>query len=175
MTSDFATLGAAAVAAAASFLNLLISAGNRRREGNREAVRVSISRNLDRVGRLVHEVIALSYILAKNENPDLHKEKHERAKGAADKLKDLRLDVRYSLWGIEEGLRTLTRVPDWVAHTKSDIDRQEKLLQAASSLGLVLDDVIRKTYFSGTHPNIYSRWRVKRKAAKVRSIFDAFN
>lgn len=140
----------------------------------RGAIRQAAAKNLNDVGRLVHEVIALSYVLAKVSSDQAHKEKHEKAREAADRLKSKRLDVRYSLWGIEEGLRTLTRIPDWVAHMRVDTKRREQLLVAASELGAILNDVIRKTYLTGAVPARCSRWRVQRKAAKAKSIFDDF-
>lgn len=174
MTAEIATLIAAGLAAVVSILNLLLTGTFRKQEEMRAAIRSAAAENLDDIGRLVHEVIALSYILSKA-NSDLgHKEKHEKARESADKLKSKRLDVRYSLWGIEEGLRTLTRVPDWVAHTRVDIKRREKLLAAASELGEVVDAVVRKTYLTGAVPGRFSRWRVQRKAVKAKSIFESF-
>lgn len=171
MTTQTATLIAAAIAAFVSVLNLFLAGSFRKREEMRAAIRAASVGNLDSVGRLVHEVIALSYVLSKANSDQSHKEKHERGRAAADKLKDKRLDVRYSLWGIEEGLRTLTRVPDWTAHTRNDVMRREKLLIAASDLGNVLDNTIRRTYLTGAVPSSYSRWLIKRKASKIEAIF----
>lgn len=174
MTAETAALIAAGLAAVVSILNLLLTGTFRKQEEMRAAIRSAAAENLDDIGRLVHEVIALSYVLAKANSDQVHKEKHDKAREAADRLKTKRLDVRYSLWGIEEGLRTLTRVPDWVAHTRVDIKRRDELLAAASKLGAVVDDVVRKTYLTGAVPSRLSRWRVQRKAVKAKSIFDGF-
>jgi hypothetical protein len=174
MTAETATLIAAGLAAVVSILNLLLTGTFRKQEEMRGAIRSAAAANHDDIGRLVHEVIALSYVLSKVNSDQAHKEKHEKAREAADKLKSKRLDVRYSLWGIEEGLRTLTRVPDWIAHTRVDVPRREKLLAAAKELGEVVDDVVRKTYLTGAVPGRFSRWRVQRKAANAKTIFDSF-
>ena len=174
MTAETTTLIAAGLAAVVSILNFLLAGTFRKQEEMRAAIRSAAAENLDDIGRLIHEVIALSYVLSKANSDQIHKEKHEKAREAADRLKSKRLDVRYSLWGIEDGLRTLTRVPDWVAHTRVDVRRREKLLAAVSELGDVVDDVVRKTYLTGAVPGRFSRWRVQRKAAKTKSIFDSF-
>lgn len=174
MATETATLIAAGIAALVSILNLLLTGTFRKQEEMRGAIRSAAAENLNDIGRLVHEVIALSYVLAKANSDQDHKVKHEKGREAAKSLKTKRLDVRYSLWGIEEGLRTLTRIPDWVAHTRVDTKRRDKLLAAASDLGAVVDDVVRKTYLTGTVPGWLSRWRVQRKAAKAKSIFDEF-
>ncbi|MFY1711621.1 hypothetical protein [Tritonibacter mobilis] len=132
MTKETATLIAAGLGAVISILNLLLAGNFRKQEEMRGAIRLAAAENLNDVGRLVHEVIALSYVLAKVNSDQAHKEKHEKAREAADRLKSKRLDVRYSLWGIEEGLRTLTQIPDWVAHTRVDTKRRDQLLVAAS-------------------------------------------
>jgi len=173
MTAETATLVAACLAAGVSILNLLLTGSFRKQEEMRAAIRSAASKNLDEVGRLVHEVIALSYVLSKASDQG-HKEKHEKAREAADRLKNKRLDVRYSLWGIEEGLRALTRIPDWVAHTRVDPQRREKLLSAAAELGEAVDNVVRKTYLTGAVPGRLSRWKVQRKASKANSVFDSF-
>ena len=174
MTAETVTLIAASLAALVSIMNLLLTGTFRKQEELRAAIRSAAAENLDDVGRLIHEVIALSYVLSKANSDQSHTEKHKQARAAADRLKDKRLDVRYSLWGIEEGLRSLTRIPDWVAHTRVDVQRRKKLLAAASELGEVLDDVIRKTYLTGAVPGRFSRWRVKLKAFKAKAVFDGF-
>lgn len=174
MTSETATLIAAIIAAVVSIINLVGGASYRRNEEIRAAIRTAVAANVDSVGRLVHEVIALSFILAKANSDESHKEKHVKARQAADRLKAKRLDVRYSLWGLEEGLRTLTRVPDWVAHTRGNTRHREPLLEAASELGALIDGAVRRTYLTGDAPNWLARWRISRKSTLVKKRFDAF-
>src|SRR6185437_11450439 len=111
LTQPQATLWSAIVAASAAVLTLLFTILNKRGEEFRTAQRDVIVEDLKTVGKAIHEVIALSNIQLKLLNHPGHAEKYRLAAEAARRLKEKRLDVRYTLWGLDEGLRILSRLP----------------------------------------------------------------
>lgn len=174
MSKETATLVAAIIAASASIIGVLLAAFQKRREEVRAATRQAVAENLNELGRLIHETIALSTLQSKYTSDANHKLKYASARAAAAKLKSKRLDVRYSLWGIDAGLRELTRLPDWIGHAKNDEDAMANILLAARDLGDVLDAAIRSVYLNGALPSMLAKFKVNRKAKKFRAAYQTF-
>jgi hypothetical protein len=125
------------------------------------------------LGQAVYEVVAAPAILHRKVRS--HEElENWRARGsaAADRLKELRLRVRYSLWGLDEGLRVLSRVPDWISNFQGRPDEGERLLLQASDLRDELDRVLRKSYGHGRPPKRRERKRVLNAADRLRATWD---
>ena len=175
MSAETATLIAALIAAAVSIITLIWTVASQRASEVRAARRQVIIGDLKMIGKAVHETIALSNIQLKCLSEPTHKDKYKKAAEAARSLKELRLDVRYSLWGLDEGLRVLTRLPDWIGHAKSSPVTAEELFNLATTLGDTLDGAIRKAYLYGSEPNFWQKGKVNRKAAALRARYELFS
>ena len=175
MFQGVATLIAASIAAGVSLLNLIWTIWSQRSAEVRAARRQVIVVDLKLLGKALHETLALSNIQLKCIAEPIHKEKYKRAAEAARSLKDLRHEVRYSLWGLDEGLRVLTRLPDWIGHAKGSPETAEELFRRASRLGDALDEAIRKAYVFGAEPSFWQRLRVNREAAALREYYQSYS
>lgn len=175
MEPQTATLIAAVIAASAAVLNVFLVAAGKREEEIRAATRQAIAEHLNEIGRLIYEVVALADVQARSTTDNTHKVRHANARAAAVRLKNKRLEVRYSLWGIDMGIRELTRLPDWVAHAKVDAQARSEILAAGSALGDALDVAIRSAYLTGTLPGLMARWKVARAQKKLRAVYDRFS
>jgi hypothetical protein len=97
------------------------------------------------------------------------------ARSAYNSLKALRHDVRYSLWGLDKGLRVLSRLPDWIGHAKNSPETAEEIYGLANDLAETLDGVILKVYLYGSEPSFWQKVSVNRKAAALRARYDLFS
>lgn len=172
MSSQTATLVAASVSAVASILVFLGNLFGSRSSEARAAHRKILEPYLAALGRALHEVVASSVIA------------HHRVAGgqdagtfgksglaAAEVLKSQRLEVKYSLRGIDDGLRTLSRLPNWAATYRGDASGDD-LIADARALAAAVDDVIARSYSKGRPPTRSDRKRVSRRVAILRDTWE---
>ncbi len=76
-------------------------------------------------------------------------------------MKDIRPKIRYSLWGLEDYILSLTRLPDFTLYTLDDIEVAKEVVKRGKRLGDSLDNCIRKCYLSGRTPRFYELWMLK--------------
>ncbi|WOI12272.1 hypothetical protein [Thalassospira lucentensis] len=174
MNASDVTLYASIIAASVAILNLIISAVVKRGEEARAVVRQAVASDLNEVGRLIHETIALSVTQFKAKSDDAYKERSEKAREAASRLKEKRLNVRYSLWGLDSAFRDLSRLPDWSAHAKLEEEARDAILTNGSKLGDSLDRVVRKVYVDGRQASCVDVFRVERSRKRLRKSYEKF-
>lgn len=174
MTETSATLLAAVIAAVAAVLGVGVTLITTTAAELRTAHRHITLPLLSRIGQGVHEVVALSHAMLKAANEDTFQKRRVRATTAAERLKKLRRRSRYALWGLEKGIRELTRVPDWLSHTRGYPESAKRLHDSAARLGERLDTAIMRSYRLGRPPSRWDRWRVSRAQKRVRSAYDTF-
>jgi hypothetical protein len=168
MTSEQATLVAAAIAAVASsvtvLLNLLATWGAEARASYRQLLNPKLSQ----LGEAIHSTIATTNILARANSVDAIERWRSRGATAKAALKELRIDLRYPLWGISEPLRTLSRLPDWIEHARPFPKHSKALVTRARWLGVALDFAVRRSYALGRPPSALERWLARWTAWLVR-------
>jgi len=174
MTQPDATLIAAVVAATATILTLLFTVLNKRGEEFRTAQREVIASDLKAVGKAVHEVIALANIQFKVQDTPQHAERYKAAVEAAKRLKAMRLDVRYTLWGLDEAFRTLAKLPDWLGHAKPSHEVAAKLLVEGRAIGTQIDLAVRSAYLAGKSPGWWRIFRVGQATGRFKRTYNAF-
>jgi hypothetical protein len=139
----------------------------------RAAHRRVLSEELAPLGKAIHEAVASSSILhRKATSPEALENWRRRAAQAADQLKGLRLRVRYSLWGLDEALRVLSRLPHWITNFQDRPTEGEELLVAATALRDELDRTLQRTYSKGRPPTRRERNKVLRAALRVRKVWE---
>jgi hypothetical protein len=171
LSTQTATLIASSVSAVAA---LLVFVGNLlgvRSSEARAAHRRILEPHLPALGRALHEVVASSVIahrrVAKGQDVGNF---GDSGIAAAEVLKDQRLEVKYSLRGIDEGLRTLSRLPNWAATYRGDASGDE-LIRDAQSLAAALDDAIARSYGKGRPPGGRERRRISHRVDTLRDTW----
>ena len=162
------TLAAALIAAAGSIVGVILQVFASRSSEMRAAQRATLRPYLARLSTNLHQVVAISNIYIKRyPNHDVENWR-ERGKEAQEKIKELRWEVRYFLWGLDEGLRTMSHFFDWVTHLQDYPDEAAQLLKRGDELRIALDNAIRNAYLRGTAPSWIDRWKVSKSAQRVR-------
>lgn len=163
-----ATLVAAGIAAVAALLSLLTTFLGDRRAEMRAAHRVALQTHLETLGEGIHKTAASATILRRRflEGSDPAPWR-DAGRTGAKALKAVRPKVKYTLYGLDEPLRTLSRMPEWVA-TYKDVPKTnaEELLKAMQKLAASVDAAIRRSYRRGLPPGWIRRW-----CAKVRRLW----
>lgn len=127
----------------------------------RAAHRSALAKHLDILASSLYQILASTSIA--DRRVGLRQEWqdwHRRADEAAGALKRVRHEVRYPLWGLTDGLRSLSRLPHWWSNFREDRARAARLLGAAERLRRVLDLVIRRSYARGRPPTLLDRAQV---------------
>jgi hypothetical protein len=168
-----ATLLAASIAAAAALTSLIVNLLGARRAEMRAAHRQLLGPCLHDLALDLHQILATATVLRQRAlgGQDV-RAWIDRGAEAAGRLKELRPRVRYQLAGIDEALRVLSRLPEWIATYRDSADGSaEVLLVQARALGTRLDRAIEKSYRRGLPPSSVAAWRVRRSASRVRSAW----
>lgn len=171
LTQPEATLAAASVAAVASILSLVVTARAAQRAERRAAQRTLVEATVAELSRAFHENVATAAtLLEKPKKSEARANNLTRCHAARDRLKALRPRVRIALRGIDEALRTLSRVPDWAANY-DDRATGEEFLTRADALRRALDAVVGRAYRKGRPPWVWERWWVANRAKRVREVW----
>lgn len=175
MGSQTATLIAAliaAVAAVGSLIITIITAGRRER---RDAHRNALETELPDLANGLHQVVATSFTQHRQLGAGkVQSAGNWRSRGleAAQVLYRVRPRVRYSLSGLDLGLRNLGRLPDWVAHYQGRPEGQE-LLTRADALATEMHAIIERSWRNGHPLSQDDHQRVKDLVAEFRRFAPA--
>ena len=169
MTTQEATLIAAAIAAFASVAKLFF---DRFAEG-RLSIRTMLLPLIAEMGEAVYGIVATSSVMLEAETDRKFSSWYSKACREKAKLKVLRPRLRYPLWGLDEGLRVLERLPDWCTHARSDKVRASKMLRHATSLRHIIDVTALRCYDGGRRPNIIEVLQIRWHSWQCRRVFDA--
>ena len=167
MTTQEATLVAAVIAAIASVLKLFLDRFAEGRTSTRQLLQPLIAE----MGEAVYGVVATSSVLIEAETPKKFGSWYAKACREREKLQKIRPKLRYPLWGIDEGLRVLQRLPDWCSHARADKDRASRLLKHASNLRHINDVTALRCYRDGRQPNAVERLQVRYHSWRCRRVF----
>jgi hypothetical protein len=117
----------------------------------RASHRLALNPHLVDLGDSIHQVVAATVVFRKRvvEAKESEDWKGKALVGAAA-LHKLRRNCKYVLYGLDEPLRTLCRMPDWIA-TYKDVPKTnvEEPLEEMRKLAGDIDDAIRWSYRRG--------------------------
>jgi len=170
MTGSTATLIAAVIAALSSFAGLFARRASELRKAHRE----TLEPHVQDLAEGIHQAVATSNIIVMTNSEEGRENWRARGADAKEKLKDLRVQLRYSLWGLDEALKDLSQVPDWVEHAWDYPDYREEIIERGDKLGDALDHSIRKCYRKGRTPSWFERARVEYRRRRLRSYYESF-
>ena len=168
MTAQEATLIAAVIAAVASVSKLLFD----RFSENRSSFRALLQPLVAELGESLHGIVSTCNVMGRAGGDQRHANWHKKAEAERDKLETLRPKLRYPLWGLDEGLRVLIRLPEWTAHARGQTKRLELLNERATRLRKFLDVVVLRCYRNGRLPDAFERLQVRLYAWHCRKIFE---
>lgn len=163
-----ATLIAALVAASASVLKLILDHYSEGRANQRELLQPLLTE----LGEAIYGIVATSVVMSKTKSDEAFTNASGKAEEEQRKLKALRPKLRYPLWGVDEGVRVLTRLPDWVSHARSNPKKLQKLLDQADALRSAIDKVAIGCYKAGRTPTKLESWRVRFQAWRCRRTYN---
>jgi hypothetical protein len=148
------TIIAALIGAGMIFASFWATQWTAGRTAKHAAHRELLAPHVAAVGVALHQCVATSKIFARRialgQSPDVWR---ARGQKAHKDLERLRLRVKYTLWALDEALRTLSRVPDWIGHAAADSpERADRLVEAADALRAEVDARIRKSIQTGVPP-----------------------
>jgi hypothetical protein len=176
MNREEATLIAALIAAGASAFTVATNLRAQKSAELRASYRESLEPHISELGEALHEIVAATNIYLfkarSDESRGKWRQKHENAR---DRIKERRTKVRYQLWGIDDGIRIISRVGDHSTHLTDDEPRANRLIKAATTLRKKLDRVIMKCYQRGSAPTLLESWSVRMAAKKVSSVFNEYS
>ncbi len=175
MNEGKAAFLAALIAAFASVTVLVAQLVSSLRSENRGLFRNQLEPLITVLGASMYEILACSkMILFPGTNEKLNNWRKKAAKAKGD-LSSVRHQLRYPLWGLDEGLRVLTRFPNWVDHCRNDGKRAQKLITSGTWLRRSIDFAVRRCYKFGRPPTIYERLFVQGCAYYCRLTFETGN
>ena len=167
-----ATLVAASIAGFLSLTNLVVSWRHRRSAEEREQYRGLLKPHVETLGANLHTLLAAAKVAGKRMDLDQPPDSWmTRSESAAKNLKDMVLKVKYPLWSVVDGLRELTRLPNWLRHVRDQAARRGMLLAAAEALRSEVDTAIRNAFLSGVQPGHLQRWRVTKRTKELRAVW----
>lgn len=173
MSEGTAVVAAALIALVASLASLLLTARAGRKGEERQAHRRLLEPTLVDLGEAIHTVIASATVhFQKTRGGQDARTWLDRGNAAADDLRKVRPRLKYILFGVDEPLRTLTRLPDWTATFKGD-DSGAPFIDRARHLGLLVDRAIARSYARGRPPNTLERWRLRRANGALRKSWNS--
>lgn len=173
MTPQEVTCISAVIAAFVSICTLCFNIFFQYRAEMRAAYRKTLEPHLATLGQNLYETMACSKVLAdKSGNAGKSRDNwRARADKASAELRKLRLAVRYSLWGLDEPLRVITRVPNWITHNKGDDLQTKKLIHAATTLRESIDNSVRRAFTKGRPIPYWERHSLAKRAKVVRDLY----
>jgi len=169
MTKEEVTLAAAVLAVLSSLVSLFVSIKSQRGSEFRAAHRKLMEPYLEELGKAIHEAMATTSVYLSKISSGTNSESwRERAEMAKKDLGVIRRKVRYSLWGIDSGLRDLTRLFSWVAHNKDYPLRAQLIFDRGEALRRSIDSAIRSSYQHGCPPTLRHRLSVQYQSYRLR-------
>lgn len=169
MTTQDATLIAATIAALAAVAKLFFD----RFSENRSSFRALLQPLVADLGEALHGIVATCSVAVQAESDRRFATWHTKSLREREKLKALRPKLRYPLWGLDEGLRVLERLPSWVQHARGNTARAKLLIKRATRLRKFMDVVALRCYRNGRLPDALERMQVRFYAWHCRRVFDA--
>lgn len=163
----------ACVAAGALLLTTVANVVGGGKNEARSAHRELLGAYLAQLGRDIKGVVAASTVYQERVLAGKSLEGwRSRAIMHGNSLNDLRADVRYLLYGLDDGLRDLSRVAGWIQHFNDMPEKAQVVLASADLLRGTLDSTIARSYRRGEPPSSRDQRRVANAARDLRDAWE---
>lgn len=155
-----------------SLLAVVYSIWNSTASERRAAYRQLLSTKISELGNCLFAELAECNMYVKREFN--HDHWIEDAKRTAKRIKELRNELRYPLWGLAGPLKQFALVADRIQHFKNrSIDEANQYLGVADNLREVLDDAIRYSYEHGNPPSARKIRAARSATNRLSELFSA--
>jgi hypothetical protein len=162
LSKEDATVLAAMVAALAALVSALAAIVSARNRESRDSHRALLVQLVSQLGTAIHGTVASCQVFViRVRNGGALDIWLERARKSSGRLKKQIPRVKYPLWGIEDGLRVIARLPDLLSHHRKNPDKAEALFEQGERVRLLIDSVIFECYTRGRSPSSAERKSVR--------------
>ena len=172
MSKDLIPLVTSGMAILVSLFSLFYTAKDRRSAEVRLAQRNSLEKVIVELGNELYSVVAMSKRMGLATDNTQFIENKKTATESSRRVDHLRRDSRYFLWGLNDGIHTLSMVPKYVEFLRGDNDSVEAIVKIATELREALDLAIKHCYQSGMAPSKRSIRKVADKMEKVKAYYE---
>lgn len=172
MTLEEVTLIAAFIAAAFSLITLGLTLVAAKDAESRAAHRNILGDTIGNLGEALHKLMACSTVMIKTQSDESFTKWEEKAKDAQKRLNELRVKLRYPLWGLDSPLRTMTRIGSWTTHYRRDVTVATQFLRLADHLRENIDLAVKSSYASGNPPSWWRTFRASLAERKVLTYYE---
>jgi len=175
LSTQEATIASAVVAGLVALVVLVANALGQRAGETRAAHRKALEPFIAELGESIYSVLASArtWVQLRDTQAGALAKWEARFRKHKRRLATLRPRVRYTLWGLDEPLRVLIRVPDWLKHVRKDPERVRKIISAGTRLRAAVDQAIRTSYAKGKPPSWWRRTVAHHYARQARRAFDS--
>lgn len=168
LSAPLATLLAATIAAVASILVLFLRLRSGESAEARAAYRDELRPYVQEIGDALYMLVACATLYARDHATNNRDHWNRQLDTAAGKLRAARFRVRYQLWGLDEGLRTMVFLSFWIR--QAEADERAQLIEAATRLRQRLDRVIMRCFLRGRPPTLSERTGVSLATRHLRGL-----
>jgi hypothetical protein len=169
ISKQLATLVAAGIAAATALINLVVTISANKRAEFREAFRNSLDDHIHDIADALHQTTSSTIKLCDAEKEEIIDDARGNMMDAQEKLSKLRPKIRYSLYGINYGIKIISRFPKWVDQSHDASDSCENMVNHVNKLSDALHRAIRRAYLRGRPPSIFDCALVRYRAWRLKS------
>lgn len=170
ISKQVATLVAAGIAAATALINLVVTISANKRAEFREAFRNSLDDHIHDVADAIHQTTSSTNKLFDVEKGESIEDFRDNMREKQEKLNKLRPKIRYSLYGVNYGIKIMSRFPKWVDQLRDDPVSCRKIVDRGNKLSDALHRAIRRAYLRGRPPSIFDCALVRYHAWRLKSV-----
>lgn len=163
---------AAILAAVTSLLSLLSTIVSSKNSERRSAFRQTFQTSLNETGALLYRIVAASQKMTEMKRDETFNAARDVADKSCRRLDQLSRELRYALWGIDEGFRTMRMIPSYIGNLKNDRkgERANRIIALSTELREALDNSVRKAYLKGKPPGLFHKIIVGRSYRRLRTF-----
>ena len=160
-SKEWATLIAAIIAALFALIGVFLNIKNAALLSQRGALRKILENDIKDIGSCLYLIVAYSQKMAGANSDASFRNFEKLAERQRQILNKLRSNMRYSLWGLDQGFRELRSAPMYISHYKHSRSgpAARKIIRISTKLRLALDKAILSAYVAGLPPDRWSRLR----------------
>ena len=140
ISAPIATLVASSIAAIASVVVLVMRLRSGESAEARAAYRDELRPYVQEMGDALYMLVACATLYARDHATKNRDHWNRQLDAAAHKLRGIRFRVRYQLWGLDEGLRSMVFLSFWIRQAEAG-EEERKLLVAAATASRKLRDL----------------------------------
>lgn len=174
ITPQTATLIAACVASLLSFITLIVNVLSTRSAAQREALRKTLYEDVNDLGNQLYRCVAMSKNMVDTNSDDSFEEYRTKAAELQSQINKIRGRVRYSLRGLDSGIREVRATLFYILQLKNQ--RKDpvaaRIITLSTKLRKSLDSAIFRALVIGRPPTRFQLLVIRYRAWKLRSCFE---